>query len=227
INKIEIYKENLEYIIKSYTLIVNNYNILKDLDKNIKYNSHIINKLTNLEETQAVYKLLEQKKEIFTNLLDINKDYKKVNSYYDKNLNIIKKLTHTDKIDENIKNLEKFNNKLNKLIKLNTFLGDYNKIIVFGNFYLEKISNVNTAEKFTNEINDFIVKKHKLISIKEKYDENIKEIKISKNKIKKEELQTQKLLEEYKKLLLELEVCPLCFSKIHSSTINNIIDNYR
>src|SRR5699024_1653531 len=62
INKIEIYKENLEYRIKSYTLIVNNYNILKDLDKNIKYNSHIINKLTNLEETQAVYKLLEQKK---------------------------------------------------------------------------------------------------------------------------------------------------------------------
>ncbi len=227
INKIELYKENLKYRIKSYTLIVNNYNILKDLNKNIKYNSHIINKLINLEEAQAAYKLLEEKKEVFTKLLDTNKDYKKVNSYYDKNLNIVKKLKHTNKIDEDIKDLERFNNKLNKLVKLKTSLEDSNKRIVFGNFYLEKLSNVNTAEEFTNKINDLIVKKNKLISIKEKYDENIREINISKKKIKREELQTQKLLEEYNKLLSKLEVCPLCFSKIHSSTINNIIHNYR
>lgn len=136
-------------------------------------------------------------------------------------------MTHTGDTNKKIKILENLNGKFKKLIKLKAFLIDSDKRIAFGNVYLEKLSNVDTSEKLTNEIEQLITNKNKLMSIKEEYNNNSNEINIIRKHIDIERSKTSMLLKEYKKLLSKLEICPMCLSKINSDTINNIINNYK
>ena len=66
----------------------------------------------------------------------------------------------------------------------------------------------------------------KLINFQNEKNITQSELNSTKKAIKKENKQIEYYLREYKRLLEQFEVCPLCFHKIDNETIEEIINNY-
>lgn len=219
--------EELNFKIKIYIFIDNRSKTLFNVDKNIKYNENVIRKIKDLDRVNKCINLLEQKvdKSIKLKKIQSNKKYIDENLQYNKQ--VLNKMKFLQLVDKDIGSID---NKCKKLIALNSLRRnkiDVDNRIIYGSNYLDRFSKIDNIDSKVILLDESNIILNKLIILRYKKDELLSEMKKATKTLLKSEEETELLLLEYKKLLSQFEVCPLCLSKIDQSTIQKIVDTYK
>ena len=185
----------------------------------------ISNTLDNLKNIDSIYEKAKDI-EIKEKTLDL---YSKLLKEYKANYNLI---NETKKDLDSIKNISKIsdiNNSLDKKINLYTkiFSTKENLLAIndklnYGNNYIKNFSNNdaigNISEKLENKIRSLFV----LSDFQRKLAELNNHYRIEANDLDEIKSNLNSYTESYEKTILEIGVCPFCYSEINNDSIEHI-----
>lgn len=219
--------KEISYLNSYYKILSNRRKDLLEYRKGITLNLNIIEKLDKINKIEKNYSLL----------LD----------YYSRRYNL-------EKLNKNLKSNQKEKFKMNKLSEQLRNITQLEKKLGLIEFYIDKLENFNyLSKKFERnkerlEIGRKYIKSlNKIDYIQDIYEDlgirlerlrhlsNInKKIKSYKKHLTKErqerEISEENIrleLEEYRKLLEKIEVCPVCLSNINDDKIQHIVEHYK
>ncbi|MBU5437641.1 AAA family ATPase [Tissierella sp. MSJ-40] len=226
IREVEILVKQLSTVIKKYIYIDSQHNRLNKIIKQKDESFEIIKALKNIDKANVNIEKLPLFNNKREKMIELQIKFSKGNGEISKYKNISNQLSQIENVELKVKD---FQNKLNKLEKLNVIqekLEKSKKSISIGKVYIDRLQNVDDIgliyTNLKNKIDqykklDVIVNSYQSIGL-EKSKENINIGKLNKT--------IKKSLEEYREILIKLEICPLCFSNIDNDTINHIISHY-
>lgn len=227
LDRISAIEKSLDFKIKNFTHIYNIYRRLNQIKTHIERDKRILSSLKYIETIEKYYKTISNKEKKLNRLNELHTKYNLVKENVSNSKSIIYKLKNIEYIEENAGLIEKKYNKLDNIIILKNRIDKVNKSLSIGKIYIERLSILEPAFDIKNAIESKYTLLKNLLSIKDKY-ENIEEKKVDiYKKLAKIELDMEYLLEQYKKALSNLEVCPVCYSAIDKNRIENIIDSYK
>lgn len=241
---------NNKDITNYYLQKLSNINILSDVQNNIISKISLYNYL--LTKKNQLHKLSEDKEynlNILSSLKELTSLENKANNikdFYSLNTQLLKYKSALDKINkeatlcnfisnklEGISNVEKnLNNMLisiEKLKKLNDIKDkEYSlrKSLAIGEKYVERFNKVDEVKVIKEKLEININLLNKLRTIFNSYISIKDEITNIRTLLEEHKINIDLKVEEYKELLLKLEVCPLCFSNIDNNKIAHIISHY-
>ncbi|HSH35072.1 AAA family ATPase [Schnuerera sp.] len=227
INDITNIEKKLTNDIQIYRYIFNAYNKLNRNKNNIKENENLLNSLKNIDIIGEKLNLASISLERVSKLSKINTNLENINMSISSNNKILKNLKEINKVDEKIDLIKKSSLKVDKLLDLKNRLDNINKSLSIGTIYIDKLSDIDSILDIKNSLE----LKNKQLQVLIKYKENYDTIVFNKSKTQKRLLQVNNeinvKLNEYKSILSNLKVCPLCFSNIDETRINVIVSNYK
>ncbi|MCR2042710.1 AAA family ATPase [Anaerosalibacter massiliensis] len=226
INTVESITNDLNMKVKTYNFIDNRRKYLFDINKNICYNENIVNSLENLHRVSELVKESEDKVIKKNRLEVVDSNCKLVKKNIKANYNILTELKNIDIVDKKISFIYDDSKKLIELISTKKKFDENNMRTIYGRNYLEKFSQINYVDKVFSVLEKKVLILSKLINFQNEKNITQSELNSTKKAIKKENKQIEYYLREYKRLLEQFEVCPLCFHKIDNETIEEIINNY-
>ena len=227
INNVEYINEKLNTKINKYKIIKEKHIYLSNIKSDISHNNIVVNSLQDIGKINQAFIKLSSQIKTHEILKKLNIKYKRYIEDYNYNKRIIDNLQRLDDLNAKTILIDKYTKRISSLLNLKIKIEDLNRRIAAGSSYLERFSDINEIDKFTTHINQKIILLSKLINAKEKYEKVYKDLNTTVENINKEKNKMSILLNEYKNLLKKFEVCPLCFNKIDSESIKNIINNYR
>ncbi|MCG4586732.1 hypothetical protein L0P56_14655, partial [Anaerosalibacter bizertensis] len=159
-------------------------------------------------------------------LENINSNYKSIAKNIIVNNNIVNKLENIDIVESKTYSIYEYSKRLMELKTIKKKFHENYIRTTYGFNYLEKFSKLDQADSILYNLETKVSNLLTLANIKNKTSFIQSELDSTVKNIEKENLQIKKLLEEYKILLEQFEVCPVCFHKIDNKTIEEIINNY-
>lgn len=226
---------NFYYVVeieKELSLKVNNYNFidtqnvkLNKIKKQIKQDEILIDCFKEINKVEIITVNIKKLSEKIIKLNNIKIDYKNVKNNILNNKNIVFKLKNIDNIKNKLILIEDKNLRLIELIKLKNKLNSVNKSLFIGTAYTEKLLNLDLISNIyvLLEKNNILLKR--LVSCKERYDIiQVKKYHMEEN-LKNVDINISNQLKQYKLILTNIEVCPLCFSNINQLRIDEIVNN--
>lgn len=226
---------NFYYVVeieKELSLKVNDYNFintqnvkLNKINKQIKQDEILINCFKEINEVEIITVNIKKLSEKVFKLNKINIDYKNVKNNILNNKNIVFKLKNIDNIKNKLILIEDKNLRLIELIKLKNKLNNVNKSLFIGTAYTEKLLNLDLISNIyvLLEKNNILLKR--LVSCTERYDIiQVKKYHMEEN-LKNVDINISNQLKQYKLILTNIEICPLCFSNIDQLRIDEIVNN--
>lgn len=226
VDVVENIANDLNVKVKVYNFMNNKRNHLLDINKSICYNVNIINSLKNLNQTSQFIIELEDKVYKKRRLENINSNYKSIAKNIIVNNNIVNKLENIDIVESKTYSIYEYSKRLMELKTIKKKFHENDIRTTYGVNYLEKFSKLDQADSILYNLETKVSNLLTLANIKNKTSFIQSELDSTVKNIEKENLQIKKLLEEYKILLEQFEVCPVCFHKIDNKTIEEIINNY-
>ncbi|MBV1818835.1 AAA family ATPase [Bacteroidales bacterium MSK.15.36] len=226
VDVVENIANDLNVKVKVYNFMNNKRNHLLDINKSICYNVNIINSLKNLNQTSQFIIELEDKVYKKRRLENINSNYKSIAKNIIVNNNIVNKLENIDIVESKTYSIYEYSKRLMELKTIKKKFHENYIRTTYGFNYLEKFSKLDQADSILYNLETKVSNLLTLANIKNKTSFIQSELDSTVKNIEKENLQIKKLLEEYKILLEQFEVCPVCFHKIDNKTIEEIINNY-
>lgn len=227
LNRIMDIEKDLTNNFNNYNYIFGRYIRLDRIKKDIEYNNNLLASLINIEKISEIANTANVFLDRVTKLSKANSNLKGVNLSILKNQRLLNELKEIDKVKKSMVIIEEDFLKIKKLLNLNSRLDNINKSLSIGKVYIEKLSNIENI----SDIKDLLELKNKqlgkLVDYKNKYDTIINrkaEVEKGLSQLIKE-IESQ--LDQYKNILIKLEVCPLCFSNIDKFRVEEIINNYR
>jgi exonuclease SbcC len=223
---IEIEKE-LNNKINNFNYINNKYKRLVQVRNQIRGDNELLESLKEIHNTENIIDTINID---YTRLLKLNKLSKNYNyliSSIENNKMVLSKLQEISNVEMNINLIEKDYLKLADLLNLKYKLDSINKSLSIGSVYIDRLANIEKVFGIQNSLETKNSTLKNLVYFKEKYDSII----AKKSGLEKDLLNINNNLDEqltrYKFILTKIEVCPLCFSKIDSSKIDEIINSYK
>ncbi|MCG4583261.1 AAA family ATPase, partial [Anaerosalibacter bizertensis] len=226
VDVVENIANDLNVKVKVYNFMNNKRKHLLDINKSICYNVNIINSLKNLNQTSQFIIELEDKVYKKRRLENINSNYKSIAKNIIVNNNIVNKLENIDIVESKTYSIYEYSKRLMELKTIKKKFHENYIRTTYGFNYLEKFSKLDQADSILYNLETKVSNLLTLANIKNKTSFIQSELDSTVKNIEKENLQIKKLLEEYKILLEQFEVCPVCFHKIDNKTIEEIINNY-
>lgn len=226
VDVVENIANDLNVKVKVYNFMNNKRKHLLDINKSICYNVNIINSLKNLNQTSQFIIELEDKVYKKRRLENINSNYKSIAKNIIVNNNIVNKLENIDIVESKTYSIYEYSKRLMELKTIKKKFHENDIRTTYGVNYLEKFSKLDQADSILYNLETKVSNLLTLANIKNKTSFIQSELDSTVKNIEKENLQIKKLLEEYKILLEQFEVCPVCFHKIDNKTIEEIINNY-
>ncbi|CCQ93074.1 putative RecF/RecN/SMC N-terminal domain protein [[Clostridium] ultunense Esp] len=227
LNRIMDIEKDLTNNFNNYNYIFGRYIRLDRIKKDIEYNNNLLASLINIEKISEIANTANVFLDRVTKLSKANSNLKGVNLSILKNQRLLNELKEIDKVKKSMVIIEEDFLKITKLLNLNSRLDNINKSLSIGKVYIEKLSNIENI----SDIKDLLELKNKqlgkLVDYKNKYDTIInRKVEVEKGLSQLiKEIESQ--LDQYKNILIKLEVCPLCFSNIDKFRVEEIINNYR
>lgn len=222
-NKYETLKEKEEKILK-FTDFKNRYDILKG---KIKYVNSILEKTRNLYKQRLKINEIELKNEKIKRLENIKSKVEKFKIEIKKVKLVLKSTENIEVLKEKLNKAEIISERIEKLnqikVKVNNFTHEYKKVKAI----LIKTQNIEMFKEKINKLETLEKKLNKLIPLFEKYEENRRNTEKGKKFMKQNLKQLDLLLEQYKKLLIKLETCPVCESRIDYNVVQKIVNEYK
>ncbi|WP_019138293.1 AAA family ATPase [Peptoniphilus timonensis] len=222
LDKIENILPKLEnYLIKKNSF-ENYQNRLLKTAKEIDLMNLNLDKLKNINNLSEKTKVIEAKEAKLQNYLRIEEKYKINFSQINELLLNLDKFRNNDQIESIIKNLEKNINFYNKLsssyIALNKILSN----LKIGEDYIKKFDNNKNISDIFKSLQSKLIQLNKLKELNIKYCDLKNNIKYEENEIEKIIQDIKNYTDSYEKTILELGVCPFCYSEINSQSIDHI-----
>lgn len=222
LDKIENILPKLEnYLIKKNSF-ENYQNRLLKTAKEIDLMNLNLDKLKNINNLSEKTKVIEAKEAKLKNYLRIEEKYKINFSQINELLLNLDKFRNNDQIESIIKNLEKNINFYNKLsssyIALNKILSN----LKIGEDYIKKFDNNKNISDIFKNLQSKLIQLNKLKELNIKYCDLNNNIKYEENEIEKIIQDIKNYTDSYEKTILELGVCPFCYSEINSQSIEHI-----
>lgn len=217
---------NLLPIIESYLIKKNSYDSILERIKRTESEVKLISiNLEKLKDIDILYgkseeiEIKEKKLDIYSKLLNKYKNNSNLLNSTNKDLDSLK---NKDKIDEIGKTLEE---KINRYFKLKLIKENFSEIIKKLNYGYDYIKNFDNNQNI-EEISEKLEKNLRSIFVLKDYYNKLEEIKNSYNLESNQINEINKNLkintEEYEKTILEIGVCPFCYSEINSESIEHI-----
>lgn len=222
LNTVEIIIPNLE----SYILKENNFeNYLNKIIKTDNEINLIINNLEKLKYLDEISLKVSQISEYKNNLSIYENLYDK----YKKNIrelsevnNDIKHYKNNDEIQKISENLE---NKINFYSRIYGYKADLNNInskLELGNNYIKNFDKNERIDFISKTIEDKAKILKKISEVKDKFKEVSNEIFDVNDKLKSIDEDIKAYTVSYEKTILDMGVCPFCYSKIDNESIEHI-----
>lgn len=204
-NNFENYLNKILKTHREIDLINNNLNKLKSLDDF----SLRVSKISENKNSLAIYENLYDKyKKNIRELSEVNKD--------------IKHYKNNDEIQKISENLE---NKINFYSKIYGYKADLNNInskLSLGNDYIKNFYNNDKIDFISKTIEDKAKILNKISDFKDKFKELSNEIFDVNDKLKSIDEDIKAYTVSYEKTILDMGVCPFCYSKIDNESIEHI-----
>lgn len=192
----------------------------------IKLNKYIKDTLAELKRVDDNFNEIIDLNNLRNNLIARDKQYRSVSSEIDKLKVILKKLRNLDKPIEYI---DIINNKLHLLGKLEIIKEKkqiVDKRLALGRSYVERFSDLDYIYNMHLSLDGKWDQLNKLKTLLNLYTVNEKEISDTNKLMADSKERIDKLLVNYKDLLFNLEICPLCLNTIDSDRIEHIVGHY-
>lgn len=239
LKKVNIYLEKLSNLdileenLKNISYLNNHYTVLKNRNKNLMNYRREINKNIDIMEMLDKIENVEENLNLLLKYYNEKSSLEKIHKELSLN---IKETNNIKKINDQLKNVSKLESIIN-IINTNIstlgsfkYVGDKFKInkkrLEAGAIYIDNLQNLD----FIREIYKKVEKKLKTLNIyndirirMEVYQKSLNE---EQNKRKDSEDNIKKELDKYKKLLEEIEICPVCLSNINNDKIQYIVEHY-
>ena len=225
--------DEIDSIIKDTSLNIDRYNYLYHQNNKIlkiyndkKTSINIINSLEhiNIVEESIDNITIKWNQVIRLKKIKSNLDNNNIESHKFKE--IISKSNKLTELQILINEIDKMSRKLEIVEAVYLKKTSVNKSLIVGSLYLEKLNGVDRISGLFNIIDNKIQLLNKLLEIFNKYTFNLNEIKRLNTDLVKLKTSFDKDLNIYKKLLIDQETCPLCFSNIDNNKIENIINRF-
>ena len=225
--------DEIDSIIKDTSLNIDKYNYLYHQNNKIlkiyndkKTSINIINSLEhiNIVEESIDNITIKWNQEIRLKKIKSNLDNNNVESH--KLKEIINKSNKLKELQILINEIDKKSRKLEIVEGVHLKKTSVSKSLIIGSLYLEKLNSVDRVSGLYNIIDNKIQLLNKLLELFNKYTSNLNEIKRLNADLVKLKISFDKDLNIYKKLLIDQETCPLCFSNIDNNKIENIINHF-
>lgn len=204
-NNFENYLNKILKTHREIDLINNNLNKLKSLDDF----SLMVSKISENKNSLAIYENLYDKyKKNIRDLSEVNKD--------------IKHYKNNDEIQKISENLE---NKINFYSRIYGYKADLNNInskLSLGNDYIKNFFNNDKIDFISKTIEDKAKILKKISEVKDKFKELSNEIFDENDKLKSIDEDIKAHTVSYEKTILDMGVCPFCYSKIDNESIEHI-----
>lgn len=220
-------EKKLNNKIKNFNYINNKYTRFIQIDNEIKLDNILLSNLKELHKVETFIETIDSnyKKINKLNGIYINLKHNINNIMFNKN--ILLKLKGVHNVEKNISLIGKKTSILLELTNLKYKMDNVNKSLSIGTIYIEKLKHIDLVVNIINVLEVKYNQLKKLIDYKKEYDiVNNKKLEVEKNIEDIKKILDEELL-KYKQLLTKIEVCPLCFSSIDSSRIEEIISNYK
>lgn len=222
LDKIEKIVPKLEnYLFKKNSFEKYNDRLLKT-DKEISLMNLNLDKLKNINNLSEKTKALESKEAKLKNYLRIEEKYKINLSQINEISKSLDKFKNNEQIESILKNLEKNINFYSKLsssyIALNKILSN----LKVGNDYIKKFDNNDNLSDIYNKLQSKLIQLNKFKELNIKYNNLNNNIKFEENEIEKFIKDIKKYTDSYEKTILDIGVCPFCYSEINSQSIEHI-----
>lgn len=227
LERISEIEKKLSIKIKDFSYISNRYNRLNDIVKRIERDRIILKSLKDIEKLEEYYKIISNKEKKLLKLIELFSKYNYIRENILENKNILYKLKDINTVEENIDIIDRNYNKLKNIIMLKSKMEKINKSLSIGNIYIEKLSVVDPLTSLKNTIEQKCQLLENLLTIKTRYENINTSYTNTNNKLTKIKEHIDSLLKQYKDVLNNLEVCPLCYSSIDKNRIENIINSYK
>ena len=222
LNKLEILIPNLENFILKKNNFENYLNKVVKTDSEIDLINNNLNKLQSLDDLSLrVSKISENKNSlsIYENLYD---KYKKNIRELSEVNNALKNYKNNDEIQ---KISEILKNKMDFYSKIYGYRADLNNInskLILGNNYIKNFDNNEKIDFISKNIED---KSNYLIKLKD-IKENIKDLSLkildTNNELKNLDENMRDCTSSYERTIIDMGVCPFCYSKIDDKSIEHI-----
>ena len=222
LNKLEILIPNLENFILKKNNFENYLNKVVKTDSEIDLINNNLNKLQSLDDLSLrVSKISENKNSlsIYENLYD---KYKKNIRELSEVNNALKNYKNNDEIQ---KISEILKNKMDFYSKIYGYRADLNNInskLILGNNYIKNFDNNEKIDFISKNIED---KSNYLIKLKD-IKENIKDLSLkildTNNELKNLDENMRDCTSSYERTIIDMGVCPFCYSKIDDESIEHI-----
>ncbi|NMA86549.1 MAG: AAA family ATPase [Tissierellia bacterium] len=222
----EIEKQLIEKI-NFYNSINRKSNRLNSINIQINEDKKTLNELKNIESCEKTIGNIETFSTKLNKLKKLQSNYRLLMKNKSKTNYQLKLLADIDIVENNFATIEKSYQKYNNLLRLNRNLSQINKSLSLGTIYIDKLSKIDYISNMENEICEKNQRLKSLMVYNNRYESISKAYTIEKKQLERLNEESNKYLMEYKNLLNEIKVCPLCFSNIDKTRIDEIINNYR
>jgi len=205
--------------LKKIQLDNNSTNILEDLN--------ILDKLVTIDSLDNTLNSLQLKLNNLINLSILNRkviDCEKDISICISNISNLHRVNEVEKIYTNLLSMLV---DLGKLTRFSYKYEDIKRRIGFGLKYLENFEFIEKLSLIPNEITNKFSYFSKLDNIKQKFNLINKEMLVEGKELDKCKKDLDRLVLLYSNILNEINVCPLCLSKIDAISIERIVTNYK
>lgn len=222
LNQLEIIIPNLENSLLKKNNFENYLNKILKTHREIDLINNNLNKLKSLDDfSLRVSKISENKNflAIYENLYD---KYKKNIRELSEVNNDIKHYKNNDEIQKISENLE---NKINFYSRIYVYKADLNNInskLELGNNYIKNFDKNERIDFISKTIEDKAKILKKISEVKDKFKEVSNEIFDVNDKLKSIDEDIKAYTVSYEKTILDMGVCPFCYSKIDNESIEHI-----
>jgi DNA repair exonuclease SbcCD ATPase subunit len=206
---------------------LNNYKTsLEKIKREKSENDITLMKLVKLEETNLIADRLDKDISRYNTVFTFINRYRQIKTEINKLDIAINKLSTVKEADECINEVSNKINQYSKLLDKNQRYINVRSSLYKGNIYLNKLSRITELEGIINILDN---KYNMLIKCNKLYEElfkNRSEIEYQTKYISNATANLDIEIENYQKLLEEIEICPFCMSEIDDSKINHILNHY-
>lgn len=222
LNQLEIIIPNLENSLLKKNNFENYFNKIEKTDREIELINSNLNKLKSLDDLSLrVSKINENKNSlaIYENLFDKYKKNIKELSEVNSDLKNYKNNDEIQRISENLENKMVF---YSKIYGYRADLNNIDSKLALGNNYIKNFDNNEKIDFISKSIEDKSKNLKKLKDIKENFKDLSLKIFETNNELKKLDENIKDCTASYEKTILDVGVCPFCYSKIDDQSIEHI-----
>lgn len=222
LNKLEIIIPSLENSLLKKNNFENYFNKIEKTDREIELINSNLNKLKSLDDLSLrVSKINENKNSlaIYENLYDKYKKNIKELSEVNSDLKNYKNNDEIQRISENLENKMVF---YSKIYGYRADLNNIDSKLALGNNYIKNFDNNEKIDFISKSIEDKSKNLKKLKDIKENFKDLSLKIFETNNELKNLDENIRDCTASYEKTILDVGVCPFCYSKIDDQSIEHI-----